>query len=320
MGVDTMNTKLAQTLTGLHKNQLAPLKRNPYLIVSVGREMGLTVLLDNTITIGRSPECTIQLDDPLVSREHCRIVNDGGKIFMEDNNSRNGVYVNGDKVKQCVLGIGATLQVGETIMKLESLSDIELESRKSLYNRANIDLLTGTYNRHYFEDNARRELALSKREGTPMKILMIDIDHFKQVNDKHGHLAGDYILSELAKLIAGSIREEDLLCRYGGEEFVVLLRGTIGVDDIENLCERIRRQVEERIFNYGGTRIKITISIGASCQSDTGESSLDDIIRQADAALYQSKRNGRNRTTLIETDSQASGLHGCRLDALKEYA
>ena len=185
-------------------------------------------------------------------------------------------------------------------MKLELLSEIEVESRQSLYNRANVDLLTGAYNRHYFQENARQELSLSRRELTSLKIVMIDIDLFKGINDKYGHLAGDYILSEAANIIRNSIRDYDLLCRYGGEEFILLLRGAISLGDTEKLCERIRRQIEERHFEYGGISIKLTISIGACFQEDTRELTLDDIICKADKALYESKKRGRNRITLVK--------------------
>ena len=160
--------------------------------------------------------------------------------------------------------------------------------------------MTGAYNRHYFQEIAKQELSLSKREHTSLKIVMLDIDYFKEVNDKHGHLAGDYILSEVANIIRNSIRDYDILCRYGGEEFILLLRGAILLADTEKLCGRIRRQIQDRNFEYGGVSIKLTISIGACFQDDTNELTIEDIISKADKALYESKKHGRNRITMVK--------------------
>ena len=275
-------------------------KGDPYLTVSVGKDMGMMVLIQGRMSIGRSPESSIVLDDDLVSWEHCSVTNLNGHISLQDNNSRNGVFVDGARVEHCELNVGSNIQIGDTVMKLELLSELEVESRQSLYSRANFDLLTGAYNRHYFQEIAKQELSLSKREHTSLKIVMLDIDYFKEVNDKHGHLAGDYILSEVANIIRNSIRDYDILCRYGGEEFILLLRGAILLADTEKLCGRIRRQIQDRNFEYGGVSIKLTISIGACFQDDTNELTIEDIISKADKALYESKKHGRNRITMVK--------------------
>lgn len=275
-------------------------KGTPYLTVSVGKDMGLMVPIEDTMTIGRNPESAIPLDDELVSWNHCSVTNADGTITLQDNNSRNGVFVDEVRIDQCELDVGSNIQIGDTVMKLELLSEIDIEQRQSLYNRANVDLLTGAYNRHYFQENAKQELSLSKREHTSLKVVMIDIDHFKKINDKYGHLAGDYILREVANIIRNSIRDYDLLCRYGGEEFILLLRGAITLTDTEKLCERIRIQIQDRNFEYRGITINLTISIGTCYQEDTSELTIEDIILKADKALYQSKKRGRNRITLVK--------------------
>jgi diguanylate cyclase (GGDEF)-like protein len=298
-----MGGKLTDTMTRMDLSEIKSPKGRPCLTVSVGKDMGTMVLLQGLISIGRSPESSIIIDDELVSWDHCCVINLNGRISLKDNNSRNGVFVDGEKVEHCELDIGSNIQIGDTVMKLELLSETEVEFRQSLYTRANMDLLTGAYNRHYFQENARQELLLSKRENMAMKIVMMDLDHFKDVNDKYGHLAGDYILSEVANIIRNSIRDYDLFCRYGGEEFILMLKGTILFDDAEKLCERIRRQIEERHFEYGGNSIKLTISIGGCFQEDTQPLTLEDIIFKADKALYESKRRGRNRITMCKYNS-----------------
>jgi diguanylate cyclase (GGDEF)-like protein len=295
-----MSNKLTQTMPKIDLAEIKSVERSPYLTVSVGKDMGMTVLLQGRMSIGRSSESSIVLDDDLVSWEHCYVINSDGHISLQDNNSRNGIFVDGEKVEYCDLDVGANIQIGDTVMKLELLTEMEVESRQSLYNRANVDLLTGAYNRYYFQENARQELSLSRREHKSLKIIMLDIDLFKSINDKCGHLAGDYILREVANIIKNSIRDYDLLCRYGGEEFILLLRGEISLANTEKLCERIRKEIEGRDFEYGGMYIKLTISIGACFQDDVQELTLDDIISKADKALYQSKKRGRNRITLVK--------------------
>ncbi len=298
-----MGGKLTQTMTKMDMSEIKSPKGRPCLTVSVGKDMGMMVLLQGLVSIGRSPESSIIIDDELVSWDHCCVINLNGRISLKDNNSRNGVFVDGEKVEHCELSIGSNIQIGDTVMKLELLSETEVEFRQSLYTRANMDLLTGAYNRHYFQENARQELLLSKRENFALKIVMMDLDHFKDVNDKYGHLAGDYVLSEAAAIIRNSIRDYDLFCRYGGEEFILMLKGTISFDDTEKLCERIRRQIEDRHFEYGGSSIKLTISIGACFQEDTQALTIEDIIFKADKALYESKRRGRNRITMCKYTS-----------------
>ena len=295
-----MSNKLTQTMPKIDLTEIKSAKGSPYLTVSVGKDMGMMVLLQGSMSIGRSPESSILLDDDLVSWNHCSIINLNGNISLRDNNSRNGVFVDGERVEYCDLNVGSNIQIGDTVLKLELLSDMEVESRQSLYNRANVDLLTGAYNRHYFQENARLEISLSRREHTSFKLVMFDIDLFKGINDKYGHLAGDYVLSEVANIIRNSIRDYDMLCRYGGEEFILLLRGAISLADTEKLCERIRRQIEERHFEYGGLSINLTISIGACYQEDVLDLSLEDIIYKADMALYESKKCGRNKITLVK--------------------
>jgi diguanylate cyclase (GGDEF)-like protein len=295
-----MSNKLTQTMPKIDLTEIKPAKGTPYLTVSVGKDMGMMVPIEGTISIGRNPESAIPLDDDLVSWNHCSVTNVNGNITLQDNESRNGVFVDEMRIEGCELNVGSNIQLGDTVMKLELLSEIDIEQRMSLYNRANVDLLTGAYNRHYFQENAKQELSLSKREKTSMKIVMMDIDHFKKINDKYGHLAGDYILREVANIIRKSIRDYDLLCRYGGEEFILLLRGAVTIGGTEKLCDRIRMQIEGRNFEYRGLSIKLTISIGACFQEDTKDMTLEDIILKADKALYQSKKHGRNKITLIK--------------------
>ena len=173
--------------------------------------------------------------------------------------------------------------------------------RVRLYERvetlAITDALTGVYVRRHLQDRLLGELDRSKRFGFKMSFLMIDIDFFKRFNDNYGHLVGDVVLKQVAETIKSSVREVDLVGRYGGEEFAVLL-----IETDENLAfmvaERIRRSIEERIFRAYDERLRVTVSIGCSTYSYYEGIESPMLIESADSALYQAKRQGRNRVCL----------------------
>jgi diguanylate cyclase (GGDEF)-like protein len=157
-----------------------------------------------------------------------------------------------------------------------------------------VDALTGTHNKRYFIEFLDREMARCARYGRPLSLVMFDIDHFKKINDTHGHLAGDYALSTLAKVVSDTIRQEDVFARYGGEEFAVICRG-IDLTGAVAFGERIRRCVDGQAFIYNGVDIKVTVSVGVAAVADVGMKEPSELIGAADDALYQAKRQGRNR-------------------------
>jgi diguanylate cyclase (GGDEF)-like protein len=169
------------------------------------------------------------------------------------------------------------------------------------YRRANIDLKTGLYNHSFFIRRLKEELARLKRHNFDLSVLMIDIDFFKAVNDKYGHLAGDKIIYNLSKIIDDNKRNEDVAARFGGEEFVVLL-----VDCNKEfayiVAERIRKTVEGYDFMFESKKIKITISLGVCCISSKDDYTADALINNADTALYYSKKHNRNRTTIFSEE------------------
>jgi diguanylate cyclase (GGDEF)-like protein len=166
------------------------------------------------------------------------------------------------------------------------------------YERASTDPLTSVYNRRTFEELADAQLSRARRVRTPVSLLMLDLDHFKRVNDTHGHVAGDHVLAGFAALVRTCLRKEDLLGRYGGEEFVVLLPGATAAS-AGALAERIRDTVETTPVKGLGQDISITVSVG--CTTETGPSlpALQDMIARADEALYRAKHDGRNRVVSL---------------------
>ncbi len=165
------------------------------------------------------------------------------------------------------------------------------------------DELTGCGNKRALDASLHREAELSRRHRTPLSILMIDADHFKQINDVHGHLAGDQVLRELAQVIKHSARQSDLCFRYGGEEFLLILDDTDSAQ-ASTIAERVREAIEQHIFNYGGKIMPVTVSIGSATFLE--KENLEDFKQRADEALYYAKNNGRNLTASAEQLTQHS--------------
>jgi len=167
-------------------------------------------------------------------------------------------------------------------------------SHENLQRVAALDPLTGIYNRRFGMQRLTEEFSRSIRSGDPLGLLMLDLDHFKAVNDTYGHLVGDRVLQTVVRSVRKILREGDVLMRYGGEEFIILLPGA-GRDDVVMMGERVRRTVAEAEITEGGQRIPITISIGGSGLPDKVATQPQDLIAVADAALYASKEAGRDR-------------------------
>lgn len=177
-----------------------------------------------------------------------------------------------------------------------------------LYNLAVYDGLTKVYVRRYFEGWLIQEYARVKRYNRAFSLLMFDIDHFKSVNDTHGHQAGDYVLQEVAKLAKATIRESDTLARYGGEEFIVGLPET-SMEQAQIQAERLRQGIASHKFIYEGIEIPVTISIGVTNYIAKPQKQAEGFIKDADLALYRSKENGRNQVTLSTTLSAEESIH-----------
>ena len=146
-------------------------------------------------------------------------------------------------------------------------------------------------------DHMEKDLAYARRHQTPLSLIMLDIDHFKKINDTHGHPAGDFVLAELSQMMVELLRTEDVLARFGGEEFTILCRGS-DQNGAKIVAERLRRAVEERKFTFGGKDIPVTISLGIAAVPESNVSDHAAFLAAADKALYEAKRSGRNRVCL----------------------
>ena len=163
------------------------------------------------------------------------------------------------------------------------------------------DPLTNLFNRRYLDETLERELARAEREGYPLCIMMMDIDHFKTVNDTYGHEAGDVVLRTLADTVTADSRHGDFACRYGGEEFVLVMPNISPETAIERAID-LHREIEDLSIPYGRFNLSVTLSIGVACYPDHGETG-DELIRAADQALYDAKHAGRNRISVYEPET-----------------
>jgi diguanylate cyclase (GGDEF)-like protein len=255
-------------------------------------------LFEGLAVIGRShEECEVFLDDAAVSRAHAQVILGPERVAtVRDCGSTNGTRCNGEEVGETPrpLRDGDKLQLGETlILEFRYQSSLTAAVQEHMYSSAVRDGLTGVFNKAYFSARLEQEFAYTARHGTTLALAVLDLDHFKRVNDTYGHAAGDHVLKSLCRLVEAGVRQEDVFARYGGEEFVILMR--LGANVAARLADRVRGAVAEHSITFEGNRIPVTVSIGVAVAPDEEISSPAELFAKADAALYRAKRAGRNR-------------------------
>ena len=289
---DTTATDLAEL-----KESATP-GRRACLTVLTGLATGQMYKLDRGVTvIGRAPECTVRIVDDGISRSHARLRREsGGAVMLEDRDSRNGTFVNGQRITTATeLREGDKIQIGRTtVLRFAYHDELDESFHENLLSSALRDPLTKLFNKRYLMDRLDSELKFARRHETSLSLLMIDIDHFKKLNDDHGHLAGDAVLSQLAHALARAVRNEDVVARFGGEELAIVLRA-IPIEPAIGLGERLRRLVEQTVTVHQGKGLAATISIGVAAFPSTKAETVEQLLEAADQALYRAKRNGRNR-------------------------
>ncbi len=245
------------------------------------------------VVIGRDPECELCINHFSVSRRHARILPAPAGYRVTDLGSTNGTFIN-ESPAPAPLRDGDYLRVGGCILRFLAGDNVEAEYHEELYRLAITDGLTGLANQRHLLEAMDRELARAARHRRPLSLALFDIDHFKAVNDRLGHLAGDAALREFAARARTTVRKEALLARYGGEEFALLLPEA-NAEGASHAADRIRALVEEKPFHYRDDSYPVTVSAGVA--TTAGESALtpDALIAAADAKLYEAKSLGRNR-------------------------
>jgi diguanylate cyclase (GGDEF)-like protein len=256
--------------------------------------LGRRFVLDaSPIRIGRGTENQIVLEGDSVSRRHAHFEQRSGAWWCVDDGSTNGSYVNDEQImREARLANGDRIKIGPTIFKFLSGQDVESQYHEEIYRMTIIDGLTQVHVKRYLLEALDKEVMRARRHVRDLSFLMLDIDHFKKINDVHGHLAGDYVLKEVARLIQHRIRRDEVLARYGGEEFAIILPET-NLEGARALAEGLRERIEQSRFVFQGEIIRVTISIGGALLEDDKVST--DLIGRADEKLYAAKRAGRNR-------------------------
>ena len=256
------------------------------------------------VILGRSLGADVRINDYKASRRHAKVA----KVFNPDSReydfvltdfgSRNGTYLNGQRVSEVILQNGDKIAIGEHILRFDLLDEIDREYQRQIHRLISHDDLTGLLSSRSFFSELRREAARAKGEGMPMCVLMMDIDHFKNVNDTYGHLTGSKTIEEVGGCIMNCVRSGDAAARFGGEEFAAFL---LDAEMTQALiaAERIREIVESTNFSVirqgrPSTTHRITISIGISSFPNDSHDPIE-LVEMADSALYRAKREGRNR-------------------------
>jgi diguanylate cyclase (GGDEF)-like protein len=293
---DTASTPLVD-LTG----QKAAGPRRPCLVVVAGARLGEIFPIEGELIIGRDAEAQLRLaDDEGISRRHARVVPTGESALIADLGSANGVYVDGQKVTERLLVDGQKIKVGQTtVLKFTRYDSVEEQAQRQLLESALRDGTTHAFNRRYFLQRLSGEVRFADRHQQKLALLIIDLDRFKELNDTHGHHRGDEALCKLVDLLGNALRSEDVLARFGGEEFAVLARG-IPESGALQLAERLRKLVEAADLGPAGKPLRCTVSIGVAVFPFNGakvESATEQLIERADAALYRAKQAGRNQVS-----------------------
>ena len=269
----------------------------PCLVEIYGPNLGRTVLLDSPVTtLGRAPECDLVLEIDNVSRQHCTIHGREDGHFVRDGGSTNGTFVNDEGVDgERLLRAGDSVRLGSAVFKFlaaDQSGGIEAQYHETIYRLTITDGLTQLYNKRYLLEFLEREMARAVRHRRPLSVLLLDIDHFKQVNDQHGHLGGDFVLRELGAILRARARREECLARYGGEELCFVFPEATRDDSLRR-GDELRRVCESHVFVYDGARIPVTFSAGVA-EMETQIVPLE-LLKAADERLYEAKGNGRNR-------------------------
>jgi two-component system cell cycle response regulator len=257
--------------------------------------LGKRFVLDHNPTrVGRGADNHVVLDGDSVSRRHAHFEQRGTAWLVVDDGSTNGTYCNDEQIaREATLKNGDRVKVGPTIFKFLSGADVEAQYHEEIYRMTIIDGLTQIHNKRYLYEALEREIVRGRRHERHLAVLLFDIDHFKRINDMHGHLAGDFVLKEVARIVQSRIRRDEVFARYGGEEFAIILPET-SLDGAAALAENLRQKVAEHSFVFQADSIRVTISLGVALMQEN-DRQANDLIKRADERLYAAKNSGRNR-------------------------
>ncbi len=260
-----------------------------------GVNAGELFALDRRETvIGRAREAAIRIDSLGLSRRHARVVRAGDAYQIEDLGSTNGVFVNGEPVRRGDLAAGDQVQIGSDIILRFSVVDAGEEAlARQLFESSTRDALTGAWSRKYVLARLDAEVAYAERHKVPLAVVMFDLDRFKVINDTHGHAAGDAVLRSVGLVVGGLLRTEDVFARFGGEEFIILLRGS-SRENAVRLAEHVKHAVARSRVSWKTGELHVTVSAGVAVFEGGSRGGAGVLLELADRRLYLAKEAGRN--------------------------
>ncbi len=279
------------------------------LIRYVGQPIGEVVhLRGEGITVGRSSDNAVHLPDPEVSRHHSRLEmvvlpDQNLVIHLWDLGSTNGTFVNGRRLGSSgpvELKNGDVIRVGSHAFKLKRLDVLERHYHEAVLAQTTVDHLTGVSNRATILSILEKHTELARRHRRPLSMVLCDLDHFKRINDRFGHPAGDRVLTAFGRLAMNRLRSSDNIGRIGGEEFLLVLPETLGTEAV-TVAEDLREALAMESVEYGetGQNLKVTCSMGVAQLRET-DINGGTLLARADVALYHAKGHGRNRVEFDE--------------------
>ncbi|MBK7584958.1 MAG: GGDEF domain-containing protein [Myxococcales bacterium] len=270
------------------------------LTVLRGDPLGRVARVDeDDIVIGRGEQASFVLNDPALSWLHARVFRSDEHIFVEDLQSTNGTFVNDERISSPTrIEDGARVRLGGyTVLKLSLADELEEESARRLFESTVKDALTAVHNRRYLIERMTSEISFAERHSDTLALLLIDLDHFKLINDNHGHHVGDAVLRVVAAAMQRVLRPADLLARLGGDEFVILTR-RVTRENARILAERLRTHIAGLDLPLAGDA-RLTVSVGLTFAGpERGYPDADALLAEADIAMYEAKHLGRNRVVV----------------------
>jgi len=284
----------------LRPSHARPDRGTPALIVMAGGDLGKVFQFDQEgKTIGRDVEAEISLRDSLVSRRHAQVYrqkaedSDAVYYLIVDLHSTNGTFVNGERISKAFLHDGDKIQIGNTMLKFTFHDETDHRYQQEIQRRIQLDELTGLLSLNAFYERMERGLKQAQRSQSRVTILMMDLDGLKAVNEKHGHLAGSFLIKRVGRILHVKLGRLGEVGRYGGDEFVACVPD-LETEEILARLEKLRAAIAEHRFTFKNKSVRITLSMGLATFPWDGRS-VESLIAAADAALFSAKRQGKNR-------------------------
>jgi diguanylate cyclase (GGDEF)-like protein len=268
-------------------------KQSALLSITQGEGVGRQVeLKDTPLIVGRSSDADLRLLNRSVSRLHCRVWRDSSGYWLRDLNSTNKTYLNDRPVVEARLKDGDNIMVGGTVLQFVQRNQVPTEASAQLYQMVVQDQLTGLYNRRYFEEALDQEISRSKRKSRRFVLAMVDIDALDRINQSVSQAAGDEVLRQVARMLRGGLRPEDVCTRFQAEEFAVLMPEST-LAECAPLLQSVRSAVAGSRIHFDGKELQCTVSIGLVEWNDSME--REELVIKLAAEVRRAKQLGKNR-------------------------